>query len=85
VSDCKWELGKFDGELWFKKNYTNFSAFGRDVETLLFKTKIAHSKRVYGKADCEKRKIELSDLDCGFKMFLDNKKTTPKFISNMFL
>ena len=85
VSDCKWELAKLDGELWFKKNYTNFSAFGRDVETLLFKTKIAHSKRVYGKTDCEKRKIEMADLDAGLKMFVDNKKTTPKFISSMFL
>jgi SpoVK/Ycf46/Vps4 family AAA+-type ATPase len=85
VSDCKWELAKLDGELWFKKNYTNFSAFGRDVETLLFKTKIAHSKRVYGKTDCEKRKIEMADLDAGLKMFVDNKKTKPKFISSMFL
>lgn len=85
VADCKWEMAKFDGDLWFKKNFTHFSAFGRDVETLLFKTKIAHSKRVYGKNDCEKRKIELADLDGGLKMFLDNKKKTPKFISSMFL
>jgi SpoVK/Ycf46/Vps4 family AAA+-type ATPase len=85
VADCKWEMAKFDGDLWFKKNFTHFSAFGRDVETLLFKTKIAHSKRVYGKNDCEKRKIELTDLDGGLKMFLDNKKKTPKFISSMFL
>jgi DNA replication protein DnaC len=85
VADCKWELAKFDGDLWFKKNYTHFSAFGRDVETLLFKTKIAHSKRVYGKIDCQKRKIEMADLEGGLKMLLDNKKTTPKFISSMFL
>lgn len=57
---------------WFKKNFDYFAFFGRDMETLLAKTKIAHSKRVFCKGEDEKKKIMLSDLDKGFEMYLSN-------------
>ncbi len=84
----KWTVSSdIDGEAWFKKNYNHFSGFGRDVEILLFKVKIAHSRRIYGKSDSEKCKIELADLNNGFETFLKNKKTsTPAtLVSSMFL
>ena len=42
------------------------------METLLAKTKIAHSRRVFCKGEDEKKKITLSDLDKGFEMYLSN-------------
>ena len=57
---------------WFKKNVEYFAFFGRDMETLLAKTKIAHSKRVFCKSEDEKKKIILADLDKGFEMYLSN-------------
>ena len=92
VADYKWKIGNVDGEKWFKKRYDSFSGFGRDIETLLFKTKIAHSKRVYGKADSEKRVIELADLENGYEIFMKSKENTreyslkksQKIISTMF-
>lgn len=92
VADYKWKIGNVDGEKWFKKRYDSFSGFGRDIETLLFKTKIAHSKRVYGKMESEKRVIELADLENGYEIFMKSKENTreyslkksQKIISTMF-
>ena len=62
VKDIGWELheeSKITSEF-FKKNYDYLKFFGRDIETILAKTKIAHSKRVFCKADSEKKKIILN-------------------------
>ena len=93
VDDCKWKIGNVNGEKWFQKNYDSFSGFGRDIESLLFKVKIAHSKRVYGKAECEKKVIELADLNVGYEIFMKNKENTreyslkksQKVLSSMFI
>jgi hypothetical protein len=58
---------------WFKKNKDYFKFYGRDIENILAKTKIAHSRRVFCKLVDEKRKITLSDLDAGFEMYLKNE------------
>jgi hypothetical protein len=42
------------------------------METLLAKTKIAHSKRVFCKPENEKKKLILLDLNKGFEMYLKN-------------
>ena len=42
------------------------------METLLAKTKIAHSKRVFCKPENEKKKLILVDLNKGFEMYLKN-------------
>ena len=36
------------------------------------KTKIAHSKRIFGKVEIEKKKINIQDLNKGFEIFLKN-------------
>lgn len=79
MNDCKWKIVNVDGEKWFHKNYDNFSGFGRDIESFLFKVKIAHSKRVYGKAECDKKVIELVDLNSGYEIFIKNKENTREF------
>jgi hypothetical protein len=60
-------------ENWFKKNMAYFKFFGRDMETLLAKVKIAHGKRVFCKPENEKKKIMLVDMENGFKLYLTNE------------
>ena len=57
---------------WFKKNMVYFKFFGRDMETLLAKVKIAHGRRVFCKPETEKKKIIMLDMENGFKMYLKN-------------
>ena len=74
VKDIGWELdtnSKITVD-WFKKNKDYFQFFGRDIETLLSKTKIAHSRRVFCLPETEKKKINLKDLDKGLEIFLVN-------------
>ena len=74
VNDIGWELheeSKITPDF-FKKNYDYFRFFGRDIETVLAKTKIVHSKRVFCKHNSEKKKITLRDLEKGFELYLKN-------------
>jgi SpoVK/Ycf46/Vps4 family AAA+-type ATPase len=74
VNDIEWSISE-DSKInveWFKKNMDYFKFFGRDMETLLAKTKIAHSKRVFCKPENEKKKLTLADLNKGFEMYLKN-------------
>jgi SpoVK/Ycf46/Vps4 family AAA+-type ATPase len=74
VEDIGWELHEESKitAAFFQKYYEYFTFFGRDVENLLTKTKIAHSKRVFCKPENEKRKITLSDLEKGFHIYMKN-------------
>jgi SpoVK/Ycf46/Vps4 family AAA+-type ATPase len=57
---------------WFTKNKEYFRFYGRDIETVLAKTKISHSRRVFCKSIDEKKKITLKDLEKGFELYLKN-------------
>ena len=65
-----------NGEDWFKKKHESLSGLGRDVDTLLFKTKIAHSRRMYGKMPDVKCQIGMADLNAGYDMFMKSKSST---------
>jgi SpoVK/Ycf46/Vps4 family AAA+-type ATPase len=74
VSDIDWKIeenSKITSE-WFKKNKEYFPFYGRDVEAILAKTKIAHSRRVFCKPDDDKKRLTLKDLDAGFAVYLRN-------------
>jgi SpoVK/Ycf46/Vps4 family AAA+-type ATPase len=74
VKDIEWEIAtetKITID-WFKKNKDYFQFFGRDIETLLAKTKIAHSRRVFCLSESDKKKITLKDLERGLEMYLNN-------------
>lgn len=74
VKDIGWELHK-DSKItsdFFKKNYEYFPFFGRDIENVLAKTKIAHGKRIFCKPENEKKQITLQDLEKGFENYLKN-------------
>lgn len=75
VNDIEWSLednSKITAE-WFKKNKDYFKFYGRDIETVLAKTKIAHSRRIFCRPNSEKKKINLNDLDKGFEIYIKNE------------
>jgi SpoVK/Ycf46/Vps4 family AAA+-type ATPase len=75
VKEIGWSIENVDlnvNKNWFKKNMVYFNFFGRDMETLLAKVKIAHGKRVFCKPENEKKKILMADMENGFKMYLAN-------------
>ena len=79
VNDINWKINSINSinsinVNWFEKNIGYFKFYGRDIESLLAKTKIAHSKRVFCKGESEKKLITLEDLDKGFKLYLNNNE-----------
>jgi hypothetical protein len=75
VHDARWAclLRNEILEAWFKKNYDDFGFYGRDVETLFSKVKIAHAHRIFGKKRYGKRYVTIEDIDEGLKTFKSNK------------
>jgi SpoVK/Ycf46/Vps4 family AAA+-type ATPase len=74
VKDAGWEVEentKINSQ-WFKNNMDYLKFFGRDIETILSKTKIAHSRRVFCKPDEIKKKITMEDLENGFQKYINN-------------
>jgi SpoVK/Ycf46/Vps4 family AAA+-type ATPase len=81
VKDSTWELDVKEEELdeFITKNLKEFENFGGDMETLLFRTKITHSKRVFGKHPRNKKKITMEDILSAFKLFVSHKKKDTSF------
>ena len=69
IKDCGWKLKEPLNDEWFEKNKDYFKYFGRDMETLFSKVKIAHSRRVFCLSKEEKTKISMKDLDKGFTIY----------------
>jgi SpoVK/Ycf46/Vps4 family AAA+-type ATPase len=63
---------------WFEKNKGLFKFYGRDVETLFAKTKIAHSRRVFCLDKSVKKILILKDLDKGLEIYLRNEDSKNK-------
>jgi SpoVK/Ycf46/Vps4 family AAA+-type ATPase len=80
VKDIGWEIEDSSNLTfeWFKKNKDYFKFYGRDIETLLSKTKIAHSRRVFCRPEIEKKKLIVKDLDKGFEIYLKNDEIKSK-------
>tara|TARA_B100001063_G_scaffold247173_1_gene290950 strand:+ start:5263 stop:6897 length:1635 start_codon:yes stop_codon:yes gene_type:complete len=74
VRDISWSFVEPLETEWFEKNKKYFKFFGRDMETLFSKTKIAHSRRVFCKPKNCKTKLTKKDVQKGFDMFIDNKE-----------
>jgi len=81
VNDIGWFIDENNpiNSDFFKTNYDYFKSYGRDIETLLAKTKIAHSKRVFCLPETEKRKISMKDLEKGFEMYIKNDSVKSKY------
>ena len=74
VNDIGWKLSKKVKDEWFEEKMDYFKFFGRDIETLLAKIKIAHGRRVFCLPEDKKKNISLKDMQKGFDMFLDNNE-----------
>jgi len=77
VRDAGWSMddGSKAGVIntpWFADKMNYFKFFGRDMETLLSKVKIAHSRRVFGKKLELKTKITSDDMERGLQLYLEN-------------
>jgi hypothetical protein len=73
IKECGWTIDNISSS-WFKKHKNYFKYFGRDMETLLSKVKIAHSRRVFCLSEDKKRHITLKDVKKGFKLYLKNEE-----------
>lgn len=90
VNETGWSLEQNAiSEGWFKHNIAYFKYFGRDMETLFAKVKIAHSRRVFCLPKENKTKISSIDLNNGLMLFLENDEVKSRkpdnFISSMYL
>ena len=68
VNEQGWKIKKNVKDEWFNEKKDYFKFYGRDIETLFAKIKIAHSKRVFCLDDDKKRIITKKDMDNGFKL-----------------
>jgi len=80
VNDCGWsfsEKSNIDVK-WFEKHKNHFKFYGRDIETLLAKTKIAHSRRVFCLEPSVKKLLIIKDIDKGLEIYLKNEDSKHK-------
>jgi hypothetical protein len=63
---------------WFESRMDYFTTYGRDMETLFTKTKIAHSRRVFCLPMSQKKIITFADLENGFKLFIENPEVNER-------
>lgn len=76
VKDAEWcieENSKINAE-WFESKMIYLKFFGRDIETMFSKIKIAHGRRIFCKPETDRKKITFTDLEKGFEMFLKNEE-----------
>lgn len=75
INDYGWKLS-IDNNLsvkWFELNKYHFKSYGRDIEALFAKTKIAHSRRVFCLDGSLKKKLTIKDIENGLVMYVKNK------------
>ena len=80
INDGGWHLSE-NSEIdvkWFKQNKHIFKFYGRDIETLFAKTKIAHSRRVFCLESSLKKYLTIKDLDKGLEIYLKNENLNEK-------
>lgn len=78
IYDCSWSLHDTLHDEWFDRNKEYFTFYGRDMEVLFSKVKIAHSRRVLCLSKEEKTKITSIDLEKGFEEYKKNGTTEHK-------
>ena len=74
ILDSEWKIDDTDlKDEWFDSKMNYFKHYGRDMETLFSKVKIAHGRRIFCNLECEKKKLTIQDLDKGFESYLENE------------
>ena len=70
VASIGWTMDESINDKWFEKNAVYFKFYGRDIETVLSKAKIAHSRRIFSKSSDNQKMLSKKDLEKGFENFL---------------
>jgi SpoVK/Ycf46/Vps4 family AAA+-type ATPase len=87
VYDENWSISENENEKvsvkWFEKNKSTFRFYGRDIETLFAKIKIAHSRRVFCLDDNIKKILIIKDINKGLEMFIKNENSENKRAENL--
>ena len=70
VNDYDWKVNKEEiKDSFFEENKDYFKFYGRDIENLFAKCKIAHAERVLFLQTRRKKIINKADLDRGFELY----------------
>ena len=89
IKEIGWSLKQQISDQWFEKQMGYFKFFGRDIETLLAKVKIAHARRVFCKPEKEKKILTQRDIDKGMELYLSNEEVSKRkdntFVSDMYI
>jgi SpoVK/Ycf46/Vps4 family AAA+-type ATPase len=80
IKENDWTVESEIEASWFQEKYDSFPFFGRDIETLLTKIKITHSKRVFCKPEKEKKRIILKD---SFARILNTRPNVTKLFTDV--
>ncbi len=83
VQDCGWSLCEPMRPDWFESNMCYFKCYGRDMETLLSRAKIAHGRRVFCASSEKRRRLTHADLEKGMTMFISNEEVKRRKDTNM--
>ena len=88
IKEINWDIKKDNIKIdFFQENKDLFKYYGRDIEILLMKTTISHSKRVLCLDEKEKTILTNKDIENGLELFkkhLDNKKDDSRIIFTMY-
>lgn len=85
VSEYGWSLNEKENYKiisFFETNKKNFRYYGRDIDILFTKTKIAHSRRVFYDED-DKTIISFNDLEKGYESFNKNMDNSSQKMLNL--
>jgi SpoVK/Ycf46/Vps4 family AAA+-type ATPase len=76
VKEASWYMDERIKLIWFENNYDKFKYYGRSMESLFTKAKIAHSRRIFSRDETEflRKNIIEEDLDEGVKLLDCEKK-----------
>ena len=84
VKEEEWKLDTSVTKEWFENKKEYFKYYGRDIEALFIKTKIAHSRRIFGKSISERKNLTTKDLEKGFSVFLNNDEVKKRKEKELF-
>ena len=86
ANDQQWSISDNKNDInlkWFEKNKDVFKFYGRDIETLFAKVKIAHGRRVFCLDESEKKIVTIKDINKGLEMFIKNENNDLKKADNL--
>ena len=88
VLDGGWEMNESITINFFNNNFEYFKYFGGDMEILFSRCKRAHSRRIFGVDETQKKILNITDLKKGFETFKNHreeKKEKDESWKNMYI